>query len=189
MQKMNYWDMKWDLHADICPCDVHFNEWTDAMKLAGKTIYHFGTGTHHIIGVRQAQLGNVVFAITASKEEYEAYVALVTENSRVAKSYLAYFGDIYLSNPRLLPDFDVVTMFHINEFWQDNTASAEYGGVTDRGLLDMMTAKTRPGGHILFYRDSNGRGAIANMLPAWVKEQPVERVEDFKTLIVFRRTR
>jgi hypothetical protein len=187
MQKMNYWDQKWDLHADICPCDVHFNEWIEAQGIAGKTIYHFGTGTHHVVGVRQAELGNAVFAITASKEEYDAYVALAADNSRVAKSYLAYFGDVYLSNPKLLPDFDIVTMFHLCEFLHPNTTSAEYGGVDDRGLLDMMTAKTRPGGHILLYRDSNGRGATQAMVHAWKNEQRVERLDDFKTLQVYRK--
>jgi hypothetical protein len=138
---MNFWDMKWDLHVEICPCDVHFNEWTEAKQLAGRTIFHFGTGTHHVVGLRQAEFGNAVFAVTASKEEYEAYIALVADSSRLAKCYLAYFGDIYLSNPRLLPDFDAVTLFHLNEFSRENTASAEYGGCTDRGLLDMMTGK------------------------------------------------
>ena len=51
----------------------------------------------------------------------------------------------------------------------------------------MMTAKTRPGGHILFYRDSNGRGATQDILRAWEREQPVERVDDFKTLLVYRK--
>ena len=48
-------------------------------KLKNKLIYHFGTGTHHVIGIEQAtnKSGNAVFAITASKEEYEAYVDLV----------------------------------------------------------------------------------------------------------------
>ena len=188
MQKMNYWDQKWDLHEDICPCDVHFNDWIEAQGIVGKTIYHFGTGTHHVVGVRQAELGNAVFAITASKEEYDAYVALAADNSRVAKSYLAYFGDVYLSNPKLLPEFDIVTMFHLCEFLHPNTTSAEYGGVDDRGLLDMMTAKTRPGGHILLYRDSNGRGATQALVPAWQNEQRVERLDDFKTLQVYRKT-
>ena len=188
MQKMNYWGEKWDLHVDVCPCDVHFNEWIEASKIAGRTIYHFGTGTHHVIGLRQAELGNTVFAITASKEEYDAYIALVTAHAQVAESYLAYFGDIYLANPRLLPDFDVVTLFHLCEFSKPNTASADYGGITDRGLLDMMTAKNRPGGHILFYRDSNGRAATQALLPAWEREQPVERLDDFKTLLVYRKT-
>jgi hypothetical protein len=187
MQKMNLWDAKWDLHVDICPCDVHFNEWTEQVGLSGKTIYHFGTGTHHVVGKRQAELGNVVLAITASKEEYDSYVALVAESSRVARSYLAYFGDVYLSEARLLPDFDVVTMFHLCEFSHSNTASPEYGGITDRALLDLFTGKTRSGGYILLYKNSNGQGATQEMLPAWQRDHPVERLDDFKTLQVFRK--
>ena len=113
--------------------------------LKNKQIYHFGTGTHHVVGIEQAQngSGNAVVAITASIEEYEAYIKLVPSNAQVAKSYLAYFGDIYLTNPRLLPDFDVVTMVHLCEFFFPNTASAEYGGLTDREVLDLFTDKTR----------------------------------------------
>src|SRR5436190_1399979 len=118
MLKMNFWDAEWPLIVEVCPCDVHFNEWVAKQKLKGKTIYHFGTGTHHVVGIEQARRNNRVFAITASKQEYEAYVKLVTENAPVAKNYLAYFGDIYLSNPALLPELDVVTLFHLCEFWQ-----------------------------------------------------------------------
>src|SRR5262245_10875367 len=122
MLKMNSWNMKWDLHADVCPCDVHINEWAEANGISGQTFYHFGTGTHHVVGLRQAALGNAVLAITASKDEYDAYVALVTENARIARTYVAYFGDIYLTNHRLMPDFDVVTMVHLCEFSHPNTA-------------------------------------------------------------------
>ena len=123
-------------------------------KLKNKLIYHFGTGTHHVIGIKQAtnKSGNAVFAITASKEEYDAYIELVDRpRRRSSKNYLAYFGDIYLTNPKLLPDFDVVTMFHLCEFFFPNTASKAYGGMDDAKLLDLFTAKTKQGGHILFY--------------------------------------
>ena len=78
MLKMNFWDAKWDLDEAQCPCDIHFNQWIEANKITGKTIYHFGTGTHHIVGLTQAAngSGNVVFAITASTIEYEAYMKL-----------------------------------------------------------------------------------------------------------------
>ena len=127
-------------------------------KVTNKLVYHFGTGTHHVVGKEQAEngSGNMVFGITASIEEYEAYVKLVAANSRVAKNYVAYFGDIYLTNPKLLPDFDVVTMVHLCEFFYPNTTSTEYGGIDDRGVLDLFTAKTKPGGHILFYTKSIG---------------------------------
>jgi hypothetical protein len=187
MQKMNIWPDKWDLHVNVCPCDVHFNEWVEAQKLTGKTFYHFGTGTHHVVGLKQMQAGNRVFAITASKDEYDTYIKLVTENAPVAKSYLAYFGDIYLSNAALMPEFDAVTLFHLCEFFYENTASAEYGGLNDRGVVDLMTEKTRVGGHILFYRGSLNYEQAKPVIAAWAKERKVEPVADFKTLQVFRK--
>jgi hypothetical protein len=187
MVQMNYWGEKWDLHVNVCPCDVHINEWVEAKKLSGKTIYHFGTGTHHIVGERQAALGNAVLAITASKEEYEAYIALVAENARVARSYVAYFGDIYLTNPKLLPDFDIVTMVHLCEFSHLNTASPEYGGLSDRALLDLFTTKTKAGGNIIFYTGSKDFHTSGPLIAEWAKTAPVERVEDFKTLMIYRK--
>ena len=191
MLKMNYWTDKWDLDEDICPCDVHFNDWTEDRKISGKTIYHFGTGTHHVIGRRQAAngLGNVVLGITASIEEYEAYVKLVAEHSHVNKSYIAYFGDIYLTTPRLLPELDVVTMFHLCEFFFPNTASKAYGGMTDAKLLDLFTAKTKKNGHILFYMGSMAWNKALPLVQKWEKRAPVKRVGEFKTLLVFRKTK
>jgi hypothetical protein len=186
MLKMNYWTDKWDLDEAVCPCDVHFNQWVAKQKLRNKTIYHFGTGTHHVVGIKQAGRNRVV-AITASKEEYESYVKLVTDNSAVAKSYLAYFGDIYLTNPQNLPDFDVVTMFHLCEFFFPNTASKEYGGLTDRKVLDLFTAKTRRGGHILFYMRSMAFDRAQPIIAKWEKAMPVKRVGEFKTLLVYRK--
>ena len=97
MLKMNFWDAKWDLDEAQCPCDIHFNQWIEANKITRKTIYHFGTGTHHIVGLTQAANGsdNVVFAITASTIEYDAYIKLAMDRPQLMKSYLAYFGDGY----------------------------------------------------------------------------------------------
>ena len=189
MLKMNFWDDKWDLDVAVCPCDVHFNDWVEAQNITGKTIYHFGTGTHHIIGIRQAAngSGNKVFAITASKGEYDSYIDLVTANAPVAKGYIAYFGDIYLTEPALLPEFDVVTMFHLHEFTKPNTGSADYGGLTDRALLDVMTGKLRPGGYMLFYMKSFAFDEAEQAIADWAKGGAVERVGEFKTLLVYRK--
>ena len=189
MLKMNYWTDKWDLHEDVCPCDVHFNEWVAKQKLNNKQIYHFGSGTHHVVGIQQAARKNRTFCITASKEEYQAYIDLVTENSGVAKNYLCYFGDIYLTNPALLPEFDVVTMFHLCEFFFPNTASKEYGGMTDAKVLDLFTAKTKKGGHILFYTRSMAFHKTSPLVSKWEKKAPVKRVGEFKTLLVFKKTK
>ena len=185
MLQMNYWTDKWDLHVDVCPCDVHFNDWVAKEKLKSKTIYHFGTGTHHVVGIKQAERKNRVYGITASKEEYESYVKLVTENSAVAKSYLAYFGDIYLTNPKLLPDFDIVTLFHLCEFYHPRNKA--YGGVDDAKLLDMLTAKTRPGGHILFFTGSFAYPSAAKIIAKWERRGHVKRLGEYKSLMVFRK--
>jgi hypothetical protein len=187
MPKMNYWPDKWDLRVDLCPCDTQFNEWVASQKLTGKTFYHFGTGQHHVIGLEQWRAGNRVFAITASKEEYDAYINLVTENVRLAKSYLVYFGDIYLSDAALLPQFDAVTLFHLAEFLYDNTPTADYGGLDDRGLCELMTERTRPGGHILLYRKSVNYDRAEPAINAWAKAAPVEPLPDYKWLQVFRK--
>jgi hypothetical protein len=155
--------------------------------LTGKTIFHFGTGTHHVVGKGQSGLENSVLAITASKEEYQAYIDLVTDNARIAKSYVAYFGDIYLTNAKLLPDFDVVTMVHLCEFSHPNTASADYGGLTDRQLLDLFTTKTKSGGYIIFYMYSKDFHVARPIIEAWEREAPVKRLADFKTLWVYRK--
>jgi hypothetical protein len=188
MIEMNYWQGKhWDMQDDLCPCDNHFNEWIEAEGIRGQSIYHLGTGTHHVVGLRQSELGNRVFAITASKEEYDAYIKLVTENVRVAKNYLCYFGDIYLSNAVLLPEFDVVTLFHLCEFFYPNTAGKDYGGLTDRGVLDLLTKRTRRNGYILFYTKSMSFETAAPIIEDWETACAVERLREFKTLLVYRK--
>ena len=114
-------------------------------------------------------------------------MTLITENSAVAKNYLAYFGDIYLTNPQLLPEFDMVTMFHLCEFFVPNTASKEYGGLADSKLLDLFTAKTRKGGHILSCMRSIARDKASKVVSAWEKKAPAKRAGEFKTLLAYRK--
>jgi hypothetical protein len=186
MLKMNFWDAKWDLDEAQCPCDIHFNEWIETNKITGKTIYHFGTGTHHIVGLTQAANGsnNAVFAITASTVEYDAYIKLAMERPRVVKSYLAYFGDAYLTNPRLLPEIDVATMFHAGEFIGANTTSAEYGGLDDLGVARMLLDRMRPGGHVLFYTGSFAFDKAEAIVAALAAEGKLKRAGAFKSLLV-----
>jgi hypothetical protein len=187
--KMNYWDSKWNLNEAQCPCDIHFNDWIDARRLTGKSIYHFGTGKHHIVGIRQAtsRSDNVVFAITASPAEYEAYVKLVTEQPQISKSYLVYFGDIYLTNPRLFPDFDILALFHLGEFFAPNTASPEYGGLTDLSLTRTLLGKTRPGGNVLIFTGSFAHDKAEAVAMELEAEAALAFVEAFKTLLVYRK--
>ena len=190
MLKMNFWDAKWDLDEAQCPCDIHFNQWIEANKIVNQTIYHFGTGTHHIVGLTQAANGsnNAVFAITASTIEYDAYMKLALDRPQILKSYLVYFGDAYLTNARLLPQLDIATMFHAGEYIGANTTSPEYGGMDDLGLTRILVDRMRPGGHVLFYTGSFAFDKAEAIVETLSREKKMERAGAFKSLLVCRKT-
>ena len=189
MDKAVFAKDKWDLHADICPCDVQFNEWIGVRNIVDKTIYHFGTGSHHIVGFNQTQngSGNRVFAITASADEYASYIDEVSKNPAVAKNYLCYFGNVYRTNQYFVPELDVATLFHLSEFYYPERATPEHGGVDDAQLLDLITDRTRVGGHLLFFTRSKDWDLAEPIIAAWEKARSVERLPDFKLLRVYRK--
>jgi hypothetical protein len=163
------YDDVWDLDLAVCPCDQHLLDWIAARDLRGARIFHFGTGNHHLVGIRTAEdgRGNAVLGITASPREHESYVKLVIERPEIGRNYKVLFGDIYQLEPRLLPEFDVVTLFHLGEFWSEKNAA--YGAMTDRELALSMLEKLVPGGWLLFYTGSfayDKAAAIADRLEA-----------------------
>jgi len=186
MLKMNFWDAKWDLDEAQCPCDIHFNQWIEANRIAGKTIYHFGTGTHHIVGLTQAAngSGNAVFAITASPTEYDTYIKLAVQQPAILKSYVAYFGDVYLANSRLIPPLDIATMFHAGEFIGANTTTPEYGGMDDLALARVLLDRMSAGGRMLFYTGSFAFDKAEAIIATLSREQKIQRVGTFKSLLV-----
>ena len=102
---LHYWNDSWPLHADKCPCDVDFVDFLEEQAVADATIFHFGTGAHHHVGLRLAGNGgnNAVLGVTAAPREYEAYIRLAIERPEISRRYKVEFGDIYLTEPRLLP--------------------------------------------------------------------------------------
>jgi hypothetical protein len=84
----------WGLKIAECPCDVHFVEWVEDNGIRGKSIFHFGSGGHHYVGIRCAEpaLDNAVMSITASPQEYEAWMQLAKERPGMTRSYVCYFG-------------------------------------------------------------------------------------------------
>lgn len=115
---LHIWNGSWDLREFECPCDIHLINWLDEKHMRDATIFHFGAGAHHHVGIECArpERRNAVLGITASPQEYEAYVTLAINRPDVLRFYTAIFGDIYLLNEKLLPTFDVVTLFHLCEF-------------------------------------------------------------------------
>jgi hypothetical protein len=189
MVQLNYWKETWMLDERICPCDVHFNAWLKHERLRDRTIFHFGTGAHHVVGVKQATSGsnNKVLGVTASMGECDAYVRIVAENAAIAKRYVVYFGDIYLTSPELIPNVDVASLMHLCEFVRANTVSPEYGGYSDRGLLDLFTDKVRSGGYLVFYSGSISFPRAETVIAEWAAEAPVSSAGTFESLVLYRK--
>jgi hypothetical protein len=186
-RKLHFWDAVWDLQLAQCPCDVHFCDWLEKEQIKDSSIFHFGTGSHHIVGIRTAENGsnNCVLGITASPGEYDAFVKLAIDRPEVEKSYKVFFGDIYQLEQRLLPQFDVVTLFHLCEF--RNERNDLYGALTDLEVATMLTEQTVPGGYIVFYTKSFAFDTAEKVIAVWEKEQAVEKVGLYETLLVYRK--
>ena len=183
--KLNYWNDSWPLEMEKCPCDVHFLEYLAETKVTDRVIFHFGTGAHHIVGRVNAKSSrpNQIVAVTASREEYAAYIDMAIEDPALATTYKAMFVDIYTLSPRILPEFDVITLFHLCEFY-DAEASA-YAPLDDRSLLQMFLDKLRPDGRILFYKRSWKFNLAAPIIDEFVRRGLLRHERDYQTLAVY----
>jgi hypothetical protein len=188
---LNFWDDHWDFRPEDCPCDVDFVAWLDEQGIREAAIYHFGTGGHHHVGIECArpERRNNVLAITAAPREHEAFVQLAMRRPDVLRFYNAVFGDIYLLNERLLPEFDVVTLFHLCEF--RSAANDAYGGLTDLDVTRMLTRRLRPGGYMLFFPGSfawdRANDSAKDVVAEWERDGGVEQVGTFGSLLVYRK--
>ena len=184
---LHAWDDVWELHEDLCPCDVHFIDFLAAEKIQGAAIFHFGTGGHHHVGVRSAAKGggNSVLGITCSRGEYKAYMDLATRDPVVSRSYKALFGDIYILDPKLLPDFDIVTLFHLCEFRTEQ--NDEYGAMTDMELARMLIGKLKPDGRMLFYTGSQAFDAARPIIAELEEDGWLRPAGSYKSLLHYRK--
>lgn len=185
--KLHYWDAYWALRPAECPCDLQFIEWLDENRITDAAIFHFGTGGHHHVGIECArpERRNSVLGITASPEEHGDFVKLVIEHPEVLRFYNVVFGDIYILNPKLLPTFDAVTLFHLHEYRGER--GNDYGSMSDLDVARLLTTKVRPGGHVLFYTGSFAFDPTRELIAAWERDAGVERVGMFKSLLVYRK--
>lgn len=182
---LHYWDQSWDLRVAECPCDIHFLEWLEDGKRRDQAIFHFGTGSHHIVGLKTSEDGsnNAVFGITASPAEYDAYIKMLIEKPKLGFTYVAYFGDIYQLERRLLPTFDIVTLFHVGEFRSEKNDS--YGALTDLEMTQVLVERTKSGGQIVFYAGSYAFDVAERVIATLVKDGVLAEAGSFKTLRVY----
>ena len=187
MTQLNYWNQTWSLDEAQCPCDLHFVEYLEEMGAKGKSIFHFGTGNHHIVGRRLHENGSncAVLGVTASPQEYDDYVELLIRNPRLGHTYKAYFGDIYQLDARLLPEFDYAALFHVGEFrTPENDA---YGALTDLEMTYILVDKLRPGGEVLFYTGSFAYDKAEGVAKELTKSRPFDDGGSYKSLRIYRK--
>jgi hypothetical protein len=175
----------WPLRPEVCPCDVHFCQYLKERGIREKSIFHFGTGGHHLVGIRNETdgLGNQVMGITASPLEHRAYVKLVVGSPELGGHYRVLFGDIYNLVASALPLFDVVTLFHLFEFAEPPSSRRL---LDDPGLLRLFLSRMAPGGRILFYRQSFARTPTARLLAEAIEAREIALDEVWQSLEVFR---
>jgi len=187
MTKLNYWDATWSLDEAQCPCDLHFVEYLAQKGASNAVIFHFGTGNHHIVGLKMAENGSncAVLGITASPQEYDDYVELLIKNPRLGHTYKAYFGDIYQLDARLLPEFDYAALFHVGEFRTPENDS--YGALTDLEMTYILADKLRPNGEVLFYTGSYAYDKAEAVAKELMQTRPFDDAGTYKSLRIYRK--
>lgn len=175
----------WKLDPKTCPCDLEFLEYVKKSEISGKSIFHFGTGTHHVIGLENQQLNqpNEILGITASAPEHQAYIRLVLKNKALAKYYKVLFGDIYTLTANTLPPLDIVNLFHLCEFYLPEHANLLHQN--DESLVQLFLSKLNPGGKILFYSGSIGWGNAEPIVKSFEAAGKIKLVEKYKHLLIY----
>lgn len=184
--KLHLYDDTWELN-DCCPCDLQFLEFLKAKKIRNATIFHMGTGAHHMVGLHAADNGakNAVIGITASPGEHDRYIKLGVENPLTHASYKAFFGDIYQLDARLLPPLDVATIFHLCEFRTEKNDA--YNALTDLEVARLLWDQLKPGGYMLFYTTSFAYPKAVPIIARLGKQRKMIAEDNFKLLQVFRK--
>jgi hypothetical protein len=184
---LNIYDDTWELNEGGCPCDLHLLDFLKDRDIRNATIFHMGTGAHHIVGIKAVEGGtnNAVIGITASPGEHERYIKLGVESPRALAHYKAFFGDIYQLDARLLPPLDVVSLFHLCEFRTEK--NDRYGALTDLEVARLLWDQLRPGGYMLFYKGSMSYDKAVPNIARLRQERRMIPEPDFKTLQVFRK--
>ncbi|MEI8143983.1 MAG: hypothetical protein WCH83_00840 [Alphaproteobacteria bacterium] len=185
---LHIWNDFWDLRVKECPCDAHFCDYLDENNVTGKSIFHFGTGGHHLLGLHNVEKGlnNAILGITAAPGEHKTYETMIIENPELGWGYKVFFGDIYQLDARLLPMFDIVTLFHVGEFRTEK--NDVYGALTDYQMVKLLAGQTRPGGLIAFYAGSYAYNLAKPIHDQLVEEGYLTPKGQYKTLPLFERT-
>jgi hypothetical protein len=179
--RMRILPRSWPLWPRMCACDLHFCDFLQERTIRSKSIFHFGTGGHHIVGLRNRidGMSNVILGVTVSPNEIKSYMKLVVRDPILGQNYKVLFGDIHDLQAASLPNFDLVTLFHLCEF-----GSATESGhlLSDEGVFRLFTSKLKPGGLLALYPQSLGYRRLRPIIEAAMAAGTLKHSEDYKSL-------
>lgn len=175
----------WPLQPSRCPCDLQLVELLRTRGIGGRTIFHFGTGAHHYVGLQNRTLAspNQILGITASAREHQAYVDLAIAHRDLGKTYKVWFADIYTLTAALLPSFDIVTLFHLCEYTMPDDAAFVHHD--DESLLRLFVSKLAPGGFVCFYTGSYRWSSAQPIVERLERDGVIHRVDAYESLVMF----
>jgi hypothetical protein len=175
----------WPLDLETCTCDLEFVEYLKQSKIQGKSIFHFGTGVHHLVGIENQQLSqpNEVIGITASEPEHKSYVELILKDSTLAKFYKVIFADIYTLTSKTIPNLDVIALFHLCEFYLPENAPLVHQN--DKTLLELFISKLNPDGKLLFYTGSRAWDDAQPIVKALETAGKIRQIGKYKQLLIY----
>lgn len=132
----------WPWLPDKCPPDKYFIDYMREHALSPKRIFHVGTGLHHQVGIDCCAMGHTVIGMTVSREEVISRVFRVDSSD-----YQVMYGNINTFNLDLLPQFDIINLFHFGEMESD------FGPVDPNVILDLLHRLDNEG-YLFFYNRS-----------------------------------
>jgi hypothetical protein len=183
--RLHFVHYSWPLRPTVCPCDIHFCEFLAQRNIRRQAIFHLGTGGHHVVGLHNqgAGLANEILGLTLSPREHASYVKRVVDDPALGKHYKVLFADIHSLSAGGLPDFDIVTLFHLCEL-----ADANHGGrrLTDAQVLGLFCSKLRPDGLMLIYPGSFGYSQAAPLIEQAVAAGRLSFDQEYQSLLVYR---
>lgn len=171
----------WPLWPRMCSCDLHFCDFLQERNVRSKSIFHLGTGGHHIVGLRNRidGMGNVILGVTVSPNEIRRYVKLVIRDPILGQSYKVLFTDVRDLQAASLPSFDLVTLFHLCEF---DSAPGSVHLSSNEEILGLLISKLNPGGLLALYPQSIGYRRARPLIAAAMAAGRLEHREDYKSL-------
>jgi hypothetical protein len=185
--RMHFVHYSWPLRADLCPCDVDFCDYLRERNIRRQSIFHFGTGGHHLVGLRNHADGleNDILGLTVAPKEHAGYVSKVIRDPGLALHYKVLFADIFSLGGSSLPVFNIVTLLHLGEF---SDAAGRGRRLNVEQVLQLFCTKLLPGGLMLFYTRSYGYPNLRPLLESAQREARLSLVETHKSLEIYRVT-